>query len=372
MATALARASRRAFGSLAVAAALLARVVVGSRRAARRLPADHRRRRPRPGLEVALRSPTRWLARAHGRRSPRRSPRRGRDRAAARLADRPHRSAGRRLWATLGTLPLVDPQLHRRLPASSPRSGPTGCSQRRARRRAPALDLRLLRRLARADAVHLPAVLLPVRAPSCGSTPSSRTPRGRWAAAPLERLPHGRPAAALPGDRAGGLLVALYVMSDFGAVSIMRFDSFTREIYIAYTLDASTAPRRRPRRRARRPDARSCSGSSAAAAQRRGRPPARARAGAAAAAVPLGRWRWPALAFCAARRAVALVLPVGVLIYWSAQGDRRRSAAACELARRARRQLAAGRRSAPRSPAACARSSSPCSSTRYPGAADAR
>jgi iron(III) transport system permease protein len=35
------------------------------------------------------------------------------------------------------------------------------------------------------------------------------------------------------------------------------------------------------------------------------------------ASVRLGRWRWPALAFCGAIVAVALVLPVGVLVYWS-------------------------------------------------------
>ena len=31
-----------------------------------------------------------------------------------------------------------------------------------------------------------------------------------------------------------GLLVALYTLSDFGAVSLMRFDTFTRAIYNAY------------------------------------------------------------------------------------------------------------------------------------------
>jgi iron(III) transport system permease protein len=38
-----------------------------------------------------------------------------------------------------------------------------------------------------------------------------------------------RPAAAV-----GGLLVALYVLSDFGAVAILRFDVFTRVIYTSY------------------------------------------------------------------------------------------------------------------------------------------
>ena len=38
----------------------------------------------------------------------------------------------------------------------------------------------------------------------------------------------------MPAIGAGGLLVALYVLSDFGAVSILRFDSFTRAIYASY------------------------------------------------------------------------------------------------------------------------------------------
>jgi iron(III) transport system permease protein len=42
-------------------------------------------------------------------------------------------------------------------------------------------------------------------------------------------LPQLRPAIG-----AGGLLVALYTLSDFGAVSLMRFDTFTRVIYAQY------------------------------------------------------------------------------------------------------------------------------------------
>jgi iron(III) transport system permease protein len=42
-------------------------------------------------------------------------------------------------------------------------------------------------------------------------------------------LPQLRPAIG-----AGALLVALYTLSDFGAVSLMRFDSFTRVIYAQY------------------------------------------------------------------------------------------------------------------------------------------
>lgn len=46
-----------------------------------------------------------------------------------------------------------------------------------------------------------------------------------------------RPAAA-----AGGLLVALYVLSDFGAVSILRYDVFTRVIYTSYKASFDRVP----------------------------------------------------------------------------------------------------------------------------------
>ncbi|MGW4468058.1 ABC transporter permease [Nonomuraea sp. NPDC004354] len=46
-----------------------------------------------------------------------------------------------------------------------------------------------------------------------------------------------RPAAA-----AGGLLVAMYVLAEFGAVSIMRFDVFTTQIYTAYRASFNRTP----------------------------------------------------------------------------------------------------------------------------------
>ena len=127
-------------------------------------------------------------------------------------------------------------------------------------------------------------------------------------------LPQLRPAIA-----AGGLLVSLYVLSDFGAVSIMRFDSFTREIYIAFTagFDRTGAAALAvllvavtlgvlflyTRARSRLHFHRASPGTS-----RPIRP------------VPLGRWRWPAIAFCGGIVLLALVLPVGVLAYWAVEG----------------------------------------------------
>ncbi len=120
----------------------------------------------------------------------------------------------------------------------------------------------------------------------------------------------------LPAIGAGALLVSLYVLSDFGAVSIMRFDSFTRAIYTAYqssfdrTVAAALAGMLvlvmlallvlETRLRTGRAYHRTGPGS-----QRAGAP------------VPLGSWRWPAIAFCALVTLAALVLPVAVLAYWS-------------------------------------------------------
>jgi len=49
--------------------------------------------------------------------------------------------------------------------------------------------------------------------------------------------------ALRPAALGSGLLVALYTLSDFGAVSLMRFDTFTRAIYNAYraSFDRNTA-----------------------------------------------------------------------------------------------------------------------------------
>jgi len=120
----------------------------------------------------------------------------------------------------------------------------------------------------------------------------------------------------IPALGAGGLLVALYTLSDFGAVSILRFDSFTRVIYSSYrtsfdrtgaaTLAAllivSMAIALWFEGSTRRSRARHRAGPGSA------RPPA---------STPLGRWRWPALGFCAAVVLLALGLPLAVLIYWS-------------------------------------------------------
>ncbi len=123
-------------------------------------------------------------------------------------------------------------------------------------------------------------------------------------------LPQLRPALA-----AGGLLTALYTLRDFGAVSVMRFDSLTRVIYLQYQSAFD--------RHAAAVVSLVLVGVTAAilVAERRAEPRARYHASGAhgprpARPVRLGRWRWPALALCAAVAGLAIGLPALVLGHW--------------------------------------------------------
>ena len=83
-------------------------------------------------------------------------------------------------------------------------------------------------------AVSYPYVLLPVVAALRSTDPALEEVarslgRSPFAAFRSTTLPQAIPAAA-----AGSLLVGLYVLSDFGAVSLFRVDAFTRVIYASY------------------------------------------------------------------------------------------------------------------------------------------
>ncbi len=122
----------------------------------------------------------------------------------------------------------------------------------------------------------------------------------------------------LPAVSGGALLAVLYALADFGSVSLLQFDSFARAIYVAYRagFDRSLAAVLalmlaglalilaivEAWSRARRPRS---------VARTRARP---------APIVRLGRWRWPAAAFCGAVVAVALLLPIVTLTAWLING----------------------------------------------------
>ncbi|MGA1035090.1 MAG: ABC transporter permease [Ilumatobacteraceae bacterium] len=126
-------------------------------------------------------------------------------------------------------------------------------------------------------------------------------------------LPQLRPAIV-----AGGLLVALYTMSDFGAVSMLRYDTLTRAIFVQYrgalnrgsaaalglVLVGLTATVLSIEQRARRRDLHRLHGSGA----RRAAP------------VALGRWRWPALIGLGTLVTLALVVPMAVIVFWLQRG----------------------------------------------------
>lgn len=117
-------------------------------------------------------------------------------------------------------------------------------------------------------------------------------------------IPQIRPAVA-----AGSLLVALYALSDFGTPAIMRYDVFTRVIFVnRFELDfaallslqlvAATLFILAIESHVRGQGVRS----SGAGTRRRVR--------------RLGRWRWPAALAPAAVASVALALPIGILGLW--------------------------------------------------------
>lgn len=164
-----------------------------------------------------------------------------------------------------------------------------------------------------------PYVLLSVRAAFYGLDSSLEEAarglgRNRWQLFLEITLPHLRPAVA-----AGGLLVALYTLSDFGAVSMLRFNTFTRAIYLQYTasFDRSVAAifalqlviltllilflEKRMRGKAKY--YRSSSGTI--------RPPT---------PIKLGRWRIPALLFCTLIVMLGVIIPLGVIIFWLTRG----------------------------------------------------
>jgi iron(III) transport system permease protein len=130
----------------------------------------------------------------------------------------------------------------------------------------------------------------------------------RWEAFRRVTLPQIK-----PGIAAGSLLVALYTLSDFGTPQIMRFDVFTRMIYVWYNnfflgraalfsllLLALTVGILvwESRFNASREGAHVSAGS-----RRPGR-------------VSLGRWTWPAVGFCALVAVLGLAIPLGVLVMW--------------------------------------------------------
>lgn len=166
-----------------------------------------------------------------------------------------------------------------------------------------------------------PYVLLTVRAAYRRMDPSleeaSRTlGRGSFTTFVRVVLPQLRPSIV-----AGSLLVALYTLSDFGAVSMLRYDTFTRAIYVQYrgALNRNSAAvlglmlvvltivvlAAEQRFRGREELHRLHGGGS--------RRPS---------VVPLGRLRLPAVGALTALAVASLVVPLSVIVFWMQRGAR--------------------------------------------------
>jgi len=229
---------------------------------------------------------------------------------------------GKRWWAVLLSLPLVIPSYvgaFALLAAFGPRGllqqaleGPFGITRLPDISGFPGAFISL-------TLFTYPYVFLLVAAGLRGLDPSLEEAarslgQSRWRTFRTVTLPLLRPSIA-----AGSLLVALYTLHDFGAVSLMRFNVFTQAIYLQYkgAFDRTPAAilslmlvgvalvvllaERRARGRARYH--RSGAGSA--------RP---------LAPVPLQRWKVPALVACASLGLIAFAGPISVIVFWLGRG----------------------------------------------------
>jgi iron(III) transport system permease protein len=168
-------------------------------------------------------------------------------------------------------------------------------------------------------AISYPYVLLTVRAALMRLDPAVEEAaralgRGTWQTLASVTFPLLRPAIA-----AGALLVALYTLSEFGAVAILRFETFSWAIYLQYEAAFNLG-----------------AASSLAmvlgvlalaivwmesATRSKGRYH-RSSVGSVRSPVvlSLGRWRWPAFIFTLLPVVTGLLAPVGVLLYWLVRG----------------------------------------------------
>lgn len=82
--------------------------------------------------------------------------------------------------------------------------------------------------------VSFPYVLLPVTAALRAADPAGEEVARALGLGPVRAFTRATLPQAWPAAAGGALLVALYVLSDFGAVALMRVDAFTRVIYASY------------------------------------------------------------------------------------------------------------------------------------------
>lgn len=82
--------------------------------------------------------------------------------------------------------------------------------------------------------VSMPYVVIPVTAALVTADPGMEEVARSLGRGPVSAFVSASMPQAWPAAAAGSLLVALYVLSDFGAVALFRVDAFTRVIYATY------------------------------------------------------------------------------------------------------------------------------------------
>ncbi|MFQ5913817.1 MAG: ABC transporter permease [Nitrospinota bacterium] len=226
---------------------------------------------------------------------------------------------GARVWAVLLNMPLAVPSYigaYAYLAAFGPNTwigkgflGPLGLTVRESFWGAALL----------LTSLTYPYVLLPVRSQLARMDPglfeaSRSLGLGFWKTFIRVMLPLLRPAVM-----AGGLLVALYVISDFGAVAMLEFRSFT---YVIFLEQESLFNRQRAAILSLFLVVLTLVILAAEMLWRsRGRYEVRGvRTLISRPRVPLGLWKGPALAFCGLILTLGLIIPAGTVGYWFLQG----------------------------------------------------
>ena len=229
---------------------------------------------------------------------------------------------GRRWWMVVMALPLVVPSFVYALVAGTA-LGPRGLVQQALGATIGVSEIPSIYgfpgALLALTLLTYPYVLLPTAAAFRRLDPaleevSRSLGRGAWRTFATITLPTLRPAIA-----AGALLCALYTLSDFGAVSLLRYETFTAAIFVQYesafdraaaaalslvlvvTAIAIVALEARTRGRSRYHPL-------GPGSTREFR------------ALPLRRWRWPAFIGLSAVAFVTTVGPGAVLLYWLLRG----------------------------------------------------
>ncbi|MDP3880548.1 MAG: iron ABC transporter permease [Dehalococcoidales bacterium] len=168
-------------------------------------------------------------------------------------------------------------------------------------------------------AVSYPYLLLALQASIRGIDPcleeaSRSLGHGSWTTFRRVTLPQLRPAIA-----AGSLLVALYTIRDFGAVSLMRYETFTWAIYLQYqtSFDRMAAAALSMVLVALAIIALLIEGGTRGRARYH-----RSTVGVthSQTEIRLGWWRWPATSFCATISLLTVVMPMSILSYWAIRG----------------------------------------------------